>query len=154
MSNSIVRMETSSVSTSPRCPSFCSQLHYKSKALNGRSHKQLTDSRQPRENKEVWRVWSYEKLVCVRVPSWCKARRVCAHTSMPDSSVKKTAGSCVDANLLWQKVVGLCGSLVFDLRVWNGDEETTGAVEVNSFFLNLTREKEHVCTSACTRVNK
>lgn len=46
---------------------------------------------------------------------------------MPDSSVKKTAGSCVDANLLWQKVVGLCGSLVFDLRVWNGDEETTGA---------------------------
>lgn len=81
---------------------------------------------------------------------------------MPDSSVKKTAGSCVDANLLWQKVVGLCGSLVFDLRVWKvknlphtcGDEETTGAVEVNSFFLNLTREKEHVCTSACTRVNK
>lgn len=53
MSNSIVRMETSSVSTSPRCPSFCSQLHYKSKALNGRSHKQLTDSRQPRENKEI-----------------------------------------------------------------------------------------------------
>ena len=74
------------------------------------------------------------------------------HTSMPNSSVKKTAGSCADANLLWEKVVGLCGSLVFDPRVWNGDEETTGAVEVNSFFLNLTGEKRacvHKCMHQC-----
>lgn len=80
-----------------------------------------------------------------------------AHTSMPDSSVK-TAGSRVIANLLWQKVVGLCGPLLFDLRVWKEYEETTGVFEVNSFFLNLHHEKGVrevcACTSACSKMNK
>ena len=49
-----------------------------------------------------------------------------ARTSMADSS-EKTAGSRVSAKPLWQKVVGLCGPSLSDLRVWNEDEKTTGA---------------------------
>lgn len=60
--------------------------------------------------------------------------------STPDSSVK-TAGSWVIANLLWQKVVGLCGPLLFDLCVQNENEETTGVFKVNSFFLNLSQDE-------------
>lgn len=67
---------------------------------------------------------------------------------MADSSAK-TAGSRVRANPLWQKVVGLCGPLLFDLREWNEDEKTTGASGVNSFLFGLQQEKgvREVCTS-------
>lgn len=73
----------------------------------------------------------------------------CIHTCRQECEDRD---SRVIANLLWQKVVELCGPLLFNLHVWKGEEETAGVLEVNGYFLNPHQEKGVRTVCVCTRM--
>ncbi len=154
MSNSIVRMEMSSISTSARCLSFCSELHFQSKALNKRSHKQLTDDPQPHKRKQVLCVCVKLWEACVRFKLMQGPQGMRTRPCQTAVWRQQAAGSSLtySGRRSWDSAV----RCFFDLRVWNEDEETTGDFQVNSFFLNLHYERDvrQMCVYARVRVQK
>lgn len=65
MSNSIVRMEMSSISTSACCLSFCSQLHFQSKVWTSVHTNSWLTIPQPRKKKQVLCVCEVMRSLCV-----------------------------------------------------------------------------------------
>lgn len=155
MSNSIVRMEMSSISTSLCCLSFCSQLHFKSKALNKRSHRQLTNNPQSHKRKQVFMcVKLWEACVCFKLMQGLWGMRI--HTRQTSVRRQQAAGSpqTFSGTRSWDCAVCCFLTSMCGMRMRN----PPGISEANSFFLNVHQGKGvkqvRVCTTTYTKMNR